>query len=110
MALTQQTASLVSPENSTGSATLILAVLVVVDIGFAGGGAGLTGGCGGGIVVNEVVRAGGLVVGTAGDAVVTKGVTGGKGLVTGMLDWEPEGGSEAMRLGGEGRDAGLVVY
>ena len=30
MALTQQTASLVSPENSAGSATLILAVLVVV--------------------------------------------------------------------------------
>ena len=36
MAFIQQTASSVSPEKSTGSAALISAVLVVVDIGFAG--------------------------------------------------------------------------
>ena len=41
---------------------------------------------------------------------VTRGVTGGKGLVIGMLGCELEGGREAMGLGGEGRDAGLAVY
>ena len=42
--------------------------------------------------------------------VITKGMTGGKGLVTGILDCELEGGKGAMHLGGEGRDAGLAVY
>ena len=41
---------------------------------------------------------------------ITKGMTGGKGLVTGILDCELEGGKGAMHLGGEGRDAGLAVY
>ena len=114
IAFIQQTASLVSPEKSAESAALILAVLVVVDIGFAGGGAGLAGGSGswtigGSAVVNEVVKAGELVVDTAGDAVVTRGVTGGKELVTGTLGGEL-GGREVMCLGGEGRDAGLAVY
>ena len=72
------------------SATLISAVLVVVNIGFIGGGAGLAKGCGGwavggDAVINKVVKAGGLVVDMARDAVVTRGVTGGKGLVTGTL-------------------------
>ena len=115
MALIQWTASSVSPEKFAGSAALISAVLVVVDIGFTGGGAGLAGGCGGGTVdrgavINEVVKAGELVVDTAGDAVVTRRVTGGKGLVTGMLGCELEDGREVMHLGGKGRDAGLAVY
>ena len=98
-----------------GSATLISAVLVVVDIGFAGGSTGLAGGCGGGTVgrgavVNEVVKAGGFVVDMVGGVVVTRGVTGGKGLVIGVLGCELEGGREAMRLGGKGKDAGLTVY
>ena len=42
--------------------------------------------------------------------VVTKGVTGGNGLVTGILGWEPEGGNGLVCLGGEGSDAGLTVY
>ena len=71
-------------------------VLVVVDIGFAGGGAGLVGGCGGWAV--------------GGVAVVTREVTGGKGLVTGTLGCELEGGRKAMHLGGEGRVAGLAMY
>ena len=71
IAFIQWTASSVSPEKSAGSAALISVVLVVVDVGFAGGGAGLAGSCGSGIVggsavVNEVVEAGGLVVDTAG--------------------------------------------
>ena len=93
---------------------MISVVLVLVDIGFAGGGIGLAGGCGSwtvgeDAVVNEVVKARGLVVDMAGDAVVTRGVTGGKGLVTGTLGCELEGGKEVMCLGGEGRDAGLAV-
>ena len=115
IAFIQWTASSVSPEKSAGSAALISVVLVVVDIRFAGGGAGLAGGCGGrtvggGAVVSEVVETGSLVVDTAEDVAVTKGVTGGKGLVTGMLGCELEGGNEAMHLGGKGRDAGLAVY
>ena len=115
IAFIQQTASLVSPEKSTGSAALISVVSVVVDIGFIGGGAGLAGGCGGGTVgggavVNEVVKAGGLAVDMARGTEVTRGVTGGKGLVIGTLGCEPEGGREAMCLDGEGRDAGLAVY
>ena len=41
---------------------------------------------------------------------VTKGVTGGNGLVTGILGWEPKGGNGVLRLGGEGSDVGLTVY
>ena len=81
----------------------------VVDMGFTSGGGGLAGGCGGGTVgggtmINEVF------VGMAGDAVVTRGVTGGSGLVTGILGWEPEGGNGVLCLGGEGSEAGLTVY
>ena len=103
MAFIQWTVSSVSPEKSAGSAALILAVLVVVDIGFAGGGAGLAGGCDGrtvdkNAVVKEGVKTGGLVVDVSGGAVVTRGVTGGKKLVTGMLGCELKGGKEAMHL------------
>ena len=77
-----------SPEKCSGRAALILAVLVVVDMGFAGGrltgGFGLAGGCDGGTMV-EVVKIDGVVVGTTEDVVVTRGVTGGSGLVTGLL-------------------------
>ena len=73
-----------SPEKCSGRAALISAVLVVVDMGFAGGGAGLTGGCDGGTGV-EVVKIDVVVVGTTEDVVDTRGVTGGSGLVTGLL-------------------------
>ena len=91
MVFTHWLASSVSPEKTSGRASLTVLVLVVVDMGFAGGGTGLAGGCDGGTVV-------------------TKGVTGGNGLVAGILGWEPEGGSGVVRLGGEGSDAGLTVY
>ena len=94
MAFIHWTASSVSPEKSVGRAALISVVLV--DIGFAGGGGGLTGVWGGGTVDEG--------------AVVARGVTGGKGLVTGMLGSELEGGNGVMCLGGEGREAGLAVY
>ena len=60
MAFTHWTASLVFLEKSAGRAALISVLLVVVDVGFAGGGVGLAGGCGdgtvgGGAVVNGVV-------------------------------------------------------
>ena len=84
-------------------------VLVVVDMGFAGGGTGLAGGCNGGTVVGGA-KIDGVVVGMTEGTVVTKGVTGGNGLVAGILGWEPEGGSGVVRLGGEGSDAGLTVY
>ena len=84
-------------------------VLVVVDMGFVGGGTGLAGGCDGGTVVGGA-KINGVVVGTTEGTVVTKGVTGGNGLVTGILGWEPEGGSGVVCLGGEGSDAGLTVY
>ena len=108
MAFTHWTASPVSPEKSAGRATLISAVLVVVNIGLAGGG-GLTGGCGGGTVgggtvINEVV------IDTTGCTIVTRGVTGGSELVTGILGWEPEGGNGVLHLGGEGSNTGLTVY
>ena len=61
-----------------------MGVLVVVDMGFAGGGGGLAGGCGSGTVI-EGVKMDGMVVGTTEDTVVTKGVTGGNGLATGIL-------------------------
>ena len=85
MMFTHQIASSVSPEKSVGRAALTSVVLVVVDMGFAGGGGGLAGGCGGGTVgggmmVNEVV------VDVAEGVMATRGVTGGSGLVTGMLD------------------------
>ena len=52
--------------------------------GIAGGGGGLAGGCGGGIVGGGAV-VDGVVVGTTEDTMVTRGVTGGKGLVPGTL-------------------------
>ena len=52
----------------------------------------------------------GVVIGTTEDTVVTKGVTGGNGLVTGTLGWELEGGNGVLHLGGEGSNAGLTVY
>ena len=61
-----------------------MVVLVVVDMGFAGGGGGLVGGCGGG-TVGGGAKIDGTVVGTTEDIVVTKGVTVGSGLVTGIL-------------------------
>ena len=82
-------------------------VLVVVDMGIAGGGTGLAGGCDGGTVGAKID---GVVVGTTEGTVVTTGVTGGSRLVIGILGWEPEGGSGVVRLGGEGSDAGLTVY
>ena len=85
-----------------------MVVLVVVNMGFAGGGGGLAGGCGGGTVI-EGVKIDRTVV-TMEDTVVAKGVTGGNGLVTGILGWEPEGGNGVVHLGGEGSDAGLSVY
>ena len=58
-----------------------MVVPVVVDMGFAGGGGGLAGSCGGGTVgggaVVKGVKIDGMVVGTTEDMVVTKGVTGG---------------------------------
>ena len=109
MAFTHWLASSVSPEKTSGRASLTVLVLVVVDMGFAGGGTGLTGGCDGGIVVGGA-KINGVVVGTTEGTVVTKGVTGGNGLVAGILGWEPEGGSGVVRFGGEGSDAGLTVY
>ena len=85
MAFTHRTASSVSSEKSAGRAALISEVLVVVDMGFAGGRGGLAGGCDGGTVDGGAV-VDGVVVGMTEDIVVTRGVTGGKGLVTGMLD------------------------
>ena len=109
MAFTHWTASSVSPKKSVGRATLISVVLVVVDIGFASGGGGLAGGCGGGTAGGGTV-VDGMVVDITGGAVVTRRVTGGKGLVIEMLGCELEGGSGAMCLDGKGRDAGLAVY
>ena len=84
MAFTHRIASSVSPEKTLGRASLTVLVLVVVDIGFAGGGAGLAGGCDGG-TVDEGAKIDGVVVGIIEDTVVTRGVTGGSGLVTGIL-------------------------
>ena len=86
MASIHQMASSDSPEKCSGRAALISAVLVVVDMGFAGGGLtggfGLTGGCDGGAVVVKINE---VVVGMTEGVVVTRGVTGGSGLVTGLL-------------------------
>ena len=83
-------------------------VLVVVDMGFAGGGTGLAGGCDGG-AVDDGAKIDGVVVSMTEGAVVTRGVTGGRGLVAGILGWEPEGGNGVLHLGGEGNDTGLTV-
>ena len=109
MAFTHRLASSVSPEKTSGRASLTVLVLVVVDMGFAGGGTGLAGGCDGGTVVGSA-KIDGVVVGTTEGTVVTKGVTGGNRLVAGILGWAPEGGSGVVRLGGEGSNAGLTVY
>ena len=84
MAFTHQIVSSVSPEKTLGRASLTVLVLVVVDIGFTGGGTGLVGGCNGGIV-DKGAKINGIVIGMTKDTVVTKGVTGGSGLVTGTL-------------------------
>ena len=111
MAFTHWTASSVSPEKSAGRAALISVMLMVVDIGFAGGGWEWVGrrlwqwDCGWGVAVVN-----GVVVDTMGDAVVTRGMIGGKGLVTVMLGCKLEGGNEAMRLGSEGRNTELAKY
>ena len=104
MVFTHQIASSVSPEKTSGRAFLTVLVLVVVDIGFTGGGTGLAGGCDGG-TVNEGAKIDGVVIGTIEDTVVTRRVTGGSGLVAGILGWEPEGGNVVLCLGGEGSDA-----
>ena len=82
MAFIQWTVSSVLPERSTGSAAFISVVLVVVDIEVSGGGLVLTGDCSGGTVGRGIVIEGaaggrGLVVGTTGGTVVTRGVIGG---------------------------------
>ena len=110
MVFTHRIAFSVSPEKTSGRASLTVLVLVLVDIGFAGGGGtGLAGGCDGG-TVDGGAKIDGVVVGTTEDTVVTNGVTGGRGLVAGILGWEPEGGNGVLRLGGKGSDAGLTVY
>ena len=68
----------------------------------------MAGGCGGG-AVGRGVKIDGTVVGMTEDTVVTKGTTGGSGLVMGILGWEPEGGNGVLLLGGEGSEAGLAV-
>ena len=62
-----------SPEKCSGRAALISEVFVVVDIGFVDGG------------LTVVEKRNGVVVGMIDDVVVTRGVTGGRGLVTGLL-------------------------
>ena len=84
MAFTHWLASSVSPEKISGRASLTVLVLVVVDMGFVGGGTGLAGGCNRGTVVGGA-KIDGVVVGMTEDTVVTKGMTGGNGLVTGIL-------------------------
>ena len=96
-----------SPEKCSGRAALISMVLVVVDMGFTGGGlvggwGGITGGC-----WTEGVVAGVAIV-TGGFRVV-KGVTGGKEFIAGAMVWEL-GGTGVAHFGGEGKDAGLTVY
>ena len=109
MVFTHQIVSLVSPEKISGRASLTMLVLVVVDMGFAGGGGGLVEDWDGG-TVDEGAKINGVVIGMTEDTVVTKGVTGGSGLVTGTVGWELEGGNGVLCLGGEGSDAGLTVH
>ena len=107
MALTHLMALSDSPEKRSRRATLISKVLVVVDMGFTGG--GLTGGWGG---ITGGCWTGGAVAGVAtatGGFRVTRGVTGGKGFVAGVTVWEL-GGKGVARLGGKGRDAGLTMH
>ena len=99
--------SSVSPEKTSERASLT--VLVVVDIGFAGGGTGLAGGCDGG-TMDKGAKIDGVVIDMTEDTVVARGVTGGSGLVAGPIGWELEGGNGVLHLGGEGSDAGLTVY
>ena len=97
-----------SPEKCSGRAALISAVLVVVDMGFTGG--GLTGAWGGGTVGG--CWTGGAVVdatNATGGFRVVKGMTGGKGFIVGVMVWEL-GGRGVAHLGGKGKDAGLAVY
>ena len=65
---------------------------MVVDMGFTGG--GWTGGA----VTGVTTATGGFRV-----------VTGGKGFVVGVTLWEL-GGRGVARFGGEGKDAGFIVY
>ena len=109
MVFTHRIASSVFPEKTSGRASLTMLVLVVVDIGFAGGGTGLVGDCDGG-TVDEGAKIDVVVIGTTEDTVVTRGVTGSNRLVTRTLGWEPEGGNGVLCLGGEGSDAKLTVY
>ena len=96
-----------SPEKCSGRAALISMVLVVVDMGFTGGGlVGGSGGITGGSWTEGAVT--GVAIVTGGFRVV-KGVTGGKGFVVGAMVWEL-GGRGVARFGGEGKDAGLTVY
>lgn len=83
MVFVQQTASSVFSEKSVESAAFIFVVLVMVDIGFARGGLGLTGGCGsgtvdGGTVINGTVGDRGLVIGTTRGTVGTRGIADDK--------------------------------
>ena len=89
-----------SPEKCSGRAALILAVLVVVDMRFVDG--GFTGVCWPRGTVVDIMDV------TEGFRVV-KGVTGGKEFVVGVMVREL-GGKGVAHLGGEGKDAGLVVY
>ena len=109
MAFTHRIAFSVSPEKISGRASLTGLVLVVVDMGFVGGGSGLAEDWNRG-TVDVVAKINGVVVGTTEDTVVIRGVTGGSGLVTGTVGWELEGGNGVLRLGGEGSDAGFTVY
>ena len=68
-------ASSVSPEKTLGRVSLTVLVLVEVDMGFAGGGTGLAGGCDGG-TVDEGAKIDGVVVGMTENTVITRGVTG----------------------------------
>ena len=71
MVFTHRLASSVSPEKISGRASLTVLVLVVVDMGFAGGGTGLAGGCSGGTVVGGA-KIDGAVIGMTEGTVVTK--------------------------------------
>ena len=107
MASIHRMASSGSPEKCSRRAALISVVLVVVDMGFTGG--GLTGGWGGpaggcwtgGTPIGIAVMTGGFRV--------IRGVTGGKGFVAGATVWEL-GGRGVARFSGESKDAGLTVY
>ena len=96
-----------SPEKCSGRAALISTALVVVDMGFTGGGlvGGWDGITGGSWTEGAVT---GVAIATGGFKVV-KGVTGGKGFIVGVMVWEL-GGRGVAHFGSEGKDAGLTVY